>query len=263
MTTRHSGGSYLNRVELMNGCLAKGHCNLFIPSTLNGSCNGRDGIDKTKLHQNLESAIDVYIDRVNGAPCEDASICLVKGAKDEIAQSLQERRTKLLTFLPGSQKDKETLKKTDSTLFQYFEEVWAIRNSHMVKDLPEKYIFMLIPCYQPTCFHPVCKKGGSSDKDHWFEGGPQLKNIPLPIPDKERPWGGPCAKCGDQCPGHYLKPEATFKEIQKHGTKNCMIFPPTERIKKEYNASVKAKNPLEQSSIQTLAQKNTPKGRRC
>ena len=36
VTTRHSGGSYLNKVELMNGCLAVAHSNLSIPSTLEG-----------------------------------------------------------------------------------------------------------------------------------------------------------------------------------------------------------------------------------
>ena len=38
VTTRSSGSSYLNRVELQNGCLAHGHSNTFIPSTLTGSC---------------------------------------------------------------------------------------------------------------------------------------------------------------------------------------------------------------------------------
>ena len=33
VTTRCSGDSYLNRVELQNGCLSKGHSNTFIPST--------------------------------------------------------------------------------------------------------------------------------------------------------------------------------------------------------------------------------------
>ena len=38
VTTRSSGSSYLNRVELQNGCLAHGHSNTFIPSTIAGSC---------------------------------------------------------------------------------------------------------------------------------------------------------------------------------------------------------------------------------
>ena len=37
VSSRSSGSSYLNRVELQNGCLALGHNNLFIPSTLAGS----------------------------------------------------------------------------------------------------------------------------------------------------------------------------------------------------------------------------------
>ena len=32
VTTRHSGGSYFNCVELQNGCLALAHSHLFIPS---------------------------------------------------------------------------------------------------------------------------------------------------------------------------------------------------------------------------------------
>ena len=41
-SARSSGSSYLNRFELQNGCLALGHANLFIPSTLSGS-NNRHG----------------------------------------------------------------------------------------------------------------------------------------------------------------------------------------------------------------------------
>ena len=36
VTSRSSGSSYLNRVELQNGCLSLGHSNTFIPSTLGG-----------------------------------------------------------------------------------------------------------------------------------------------------------------------------------------------------------------------------------
>lgn len=31
VTTRHSGSSYLNKVELLNGCISVGHSNVFIP----------------------------------------------------------------------------------------------------------------------------------------------------------------------------------------------------------------------------------------
>ena len=36
VTARNSGASYLNRMELQNGCLALAHTNLFIPLNLNG-----------------------------------------------------------------------------------------------------------------------------------------------------------------------------------------------------------------------------------
>ena len=45
VTTRHSGSSYLNPVELMNGCIAKAHSNLYIPSTLVGSNFDANGLD--------------------------------------------------------------------------------------------------------------------------------------------------------------------------------------------------------------------------
>ena len=79
--TRHSGGSYLNRVEMQNGCLALAHSNLFILSTLTGSNNSSTGIDTERLLTNLDNAINVYIDRVNGAPCGQSPITLFKGAK--------------------------------------------------------------------------------------------------------------------------------------------------------------------------------------
>ena len=67
VTTTHRGGSYLNRVELQNGCLAVAQSNLFIPSTLCGSNFNGKGLDKAKLAANLEAAMDVCIDRVSGA----------------------------------------------------------------------------------------------------------------------------------------------------------------------------------------------------
>ena len=51
VTARNSGASYLNRVELQNGCLSLAHSNLFIPSNLSGSCfDSETGkVDKEKL----------------------------------------------------------------------------------------------------------------------------------------------------------------------------------------------------------------------
>ena len=86
VTTRSSGSSYKNRVELQNGCLALGHANLFIPSTLNGSCMVSGQVDDDLLCKNLDSAIDVYISRVDQAPCARTVIHLMKGAKSDSVQ---------------------------------------------------------------------------------------------------------------------------------------------------------------------------------
>ena len=66
VTSRSSGSSYLNQVELQNGCLSLGHANTSIPSTLKGSCvNPETGVvDNNKLKENLKVAIDAYISRV-------------------------------------------------------------------------------------------------------------------------------------------------------------------------------------------------------
>ena len=111
VTARFAGGSYLNKVELQNGCLALGHSNLFIPSTINGSnFDSNRKLDKTKLKQNLEAAIDVYISAVNGSPCGGKPIHLVKGAQDELSKTYQERRQRLITFLRGTKKKKDGAK---------------------------------------------------------------------------------------------------------------------------------------------------------
>ena len=51
-----------------------GHANVFIPSTLGGTCvdinTGKT--DEQKYENNVELATDVYIDRVNPAPCDNS-----------------------------------------------------------------------------------------------------------------------------------------------------------------------------------------------
>ena len=102
VTSRFSGGSYLNQVELLNGCLAVGHSNLFIPSTILGSNLGADGgTDKEKLHANIDAATDVYINSVSRTKCAGNPIVLVKGAQNEMSKVYLERRGHLLTYLQG------------------------------------------------------------------------------------------------------------------------------------------------------------------
>ena len=205
-------------MELLNGCLAVAHSNLFIPSTLGGPCYTEKGLDKEQLAKNLELAMDVYIRKVDGAPCAKQPIRLVKGANGIRGKHLGERRPKLLTFLKGKKNEKEALKQSEPTLYSYFEEVWGVRNRHMVKDLPHPYVFMLLPCKAKDCRHPRCQDNGNSDNGStWFPGGPPLSYFPIPIADPKRPWGGPCEQCGDKCPGHYLRPEEHHNFYQTHG----------------------------------------------
>ena len=143
VTTRSSGSSYLNRVELQNGCLSRGHRNLFIPSTLSGSCMEKEQVNQDVLCKNLELAIDNYISFVNKSPCGNTVIHLYKGADatDYIAQ-----RDYLKIFLEGSkQKNAPNL-----ALYSKFEMIWQIRNNHLIVTCAQQYIFYLLARFKPS-----------------------------------------------------------------------------------------------------------------
>ena len=125
VTSRSSGSSYLNRVELQNGCLALAHANLFIPSTLNGMPINPDtgSVDMAIVTSNLNQAADIYIQRVNQCSCGDTKVHLFKGAD---STPFQLKRTKLMTFLKGSKKKKEALRQDDPALFDYFSRTWRL-----------------------------------------------------------------------------------------------------------------------------------------
>ena len=125
VTSRQSGGSNLNQVELQNGCEAKARCGVFIPSTLNGSNLSQDGkLDKNRLCQNLSDAISVYISRVQGASCGDAKIFHCKGADSLSYQSL---RDKLLVFIHGTKEKKLELKRDYPNDYQYISTIFEMR----------------------------------------------------------------------------------------------------------------------------------------
>ena len=185
LTTRDSGSSNKNRVELQNGCLALAHSNLFIPSTLNGSClDSQSGnVDEGKLKQNLSDAIDVYISRVNKCPCADTVVHLYKGTESSEIQGL---RTMVKTFLKGKPSLKTKLKEEHPKEYQRIEDVWNLRARHLVPGLPDKYVFHLTCCYQDECIHPLCKDGRPAVEPTWYPGGPPLSFTPLPVPDPKR-----------------------------------------------------------------------------
>lgn len=217
VTSRSSGGSYLNRVELQNGCLALAHANLFIPSTLHGSCRSESGqIDQSLLQKNLDAAIDVYISRVDGAPCASTQIHLYKGAE---SSTEREESRMLNTFLKDKKKQQEELKLNHPEMHQKFERVWQLRKRHLRNPkFPSKYLFYLVCCYQPDCIHPVCQRERSDPQRSWYLGGPSLQFVPIPMPDSLRPYGGQCKECKGICAGHYLKPDKLLEHFNSKGT---------------------------------------------
>ena len=250
VSSRHSGGSYLNEVELMNGCIAKAHGNLFIPSTLAGSNFDSNGLNAKKLNENMDIATDVYIDRVDGAPCCGTTLKLHTGGKNE---TMSERRESLLVFLKGSAKDKKQLKKNRPDLYEYFERVWMVRENHMKNDLPGNYLFMLNLCYQIGCPHPLCHDETVRKDEKWFEDGPPLTYLPIPIPDPKRPWGGNCKECTQLCSGHYLKPKEHAEFVREHGL--MLSKPPSIVIKEEFYDSLKRGRTLSEEKILDVAKK--------
>ena len=102
---RSSDSSFLNRVELQNGCLSLAHAYLFIPSNINGTCfdPNTGKLDEQRLRTNLGLAMDIYISRVNGAPCGESQIHLFKGADSSEKRQL---RNHVLVYLKGSMEQK-------------------------------------------------------------------------------------------------------------------------------------------------------------
>ena len=236
VTARSSGSSYLNRVELQNGSLSKAHANLFIPSTLNGSSYTGSKVDESKLKANLMAAANVYIKRCDGAPCGDATIHLYKGAD---STSRQATRSRLLTFLKGTNKQKAVLKQEHPNEYELFTKVWSIRERHVVQKVPFQYAFFLYPCYELECPHPVCKQGKPLIEPTWFQGGPPLSYLPLPVVDTTRPWGNlGCPTCSQLCCGHYLKPNEAYK--QQHSVTTAQ--PPSQILYEEHKCNPRRSN---------------------
>lgn len=232
VTSRNSGASYKNRVELHNGCLALAHANLFIPSTLNGSClDGGGKVNEKVLRENLSSAIDIYISRVDKAPCAGTEINLYRGSD---SSSYQKENELVKIFLKGSKASKEKLKTDHPDEFQRIKQIWDVRETHLRKDLPIKYILCLTCCYKESCIHPLCKEGEPSDDVRWYPGGPPMSFIPLPTPDPNRCYGREdCEECKGLCSGHFLKLDDLWEHVSNGG--KLLSEPPSEVLLKEFN----------------------------
>lgn len=205
VTTRSSGDSFLNRVELQNGCLSRSHSNLFIPSTLCGDPYDADGqFDEAKHCENLKAALQQYIARVDGSPCMKTSISLHMGmSRNEFV----ERRSRLLVFLKGSTKARAQLREEDAEEYKYFEKVWKVRCNHMNKTLPSNYVFFLKCCGEDNCPHPLCapntttERSGFSAKQASVEAGRiDYKDV---VCTCRKPEGKKLLICCDQCGEWY------------------------------------------------------------
>lgn len=232
VTTRCSGSSYLNRVELQNGCLSLGHANTFIPSTMAG-CNidpETGNIDQAKLKENLNLAITAYVSRVSGCSCGDTTIQLFRGSNSDHLQTMS---SSLDTFLKGSKKQKEALQYQQPEVYGHFQKVWDIRNRHMVKNLPP-YLFFLKCCFERDCPHPVCQSGESVAL-RWYPGGPTVDFLPFPFPDPKRSYGGSCDTCKSFCCGHYITKLINITNPQEV---KSIVMPPSVVLKESF-ASLK------------------------
>ena len=160
-------------------------------------------MNKEILQKNLELATEVYINYVNKYPCGNTVIHLFKGAD---LSNNQHFRDQLKIFLKGSKVKKEQLKLAEPELYSLFNEVWSVRQHHVIDGLPGQYMFLLVCCFDHDCIHPRCKESGSMYREilTWFPGGPPLTYIPLPVPDRDRPWGSSeCVECSGFCAGHF------------------------------------------------------------
>ena len=232
VTSRNSGASFRNRVELQNGCIALAHANLFIPSTLNGSCLNSGGmVNENVLRENLSSAIDVYLSRVDKAPCAGTQIHLYRGAD---SSSYQRENDLVVKYLKGTVAGKAKLEKVHPDEIEKIKKIWDLRKRHLKKNVPSKYIYCLNCCYKTGCIHPLCQAGAPSQTYKWYTNGPPLSFLPLPAPDPEKPFGwNECEDCEERCSGHYYKIENLWEKVSKGN--HTQVEPPSQVILDEYN----------------------------
>jgi hypothetical protein len=152
VTSRYSGGSNLNRVELQNRCESKARAGLFIPSTLNGSNLGVSSgeVHNDQLRRNMLDAVDVYMSRVGGTPCGDTTIKLFPGNENKGYQDLGE---KFCIVLKGNKGQKQKLKEEFPNEFAYIQKLLQIQKNHINRTIPCHYIFHLVCCYKKECSH--------------------------------------------------------------------------------------------------------------
>ena len=205
-------------------------------------------MDNSILAANLNKAADIYIERVNQCPCGDTKIHLMKGAS---SVEYQEKRRKLQIFLKGSNIKKEELRRDELDLFDYFSRVWSVCCNHVCQKVPMQYVFLLMCCYKPDCYHPLCQQQTHPKHPKWFSDGPDVENVRLllPVLDPSRPFAGTdCKLCKGRCSGHFLPAE------QRLSSQDEPMMPPSSTIKKFLSLKRKGSEPTE-DQIEMVARK--------
>ena len=101
------------------------------------------------------------------------------------------------------------------------------------------------PCVLQDCLYPVYKKGRPSVVPSWYEGGPPITYLHLPVADENKPWGNIlCDTCECFFAGHYSHKliDTTDKSAL------AMYIPPTSRVLKEFT-SLKVYPPPQEYTI--------------
>ena len=268
VTSRQSGGSYLNPVERMNGALKLAESHFFIPSTLlcpidkpgMGPWHKRIG-GKDDLFRNLNEARRVYIDRVNGAPFMGSRIQLQNGCDSSHSTFVSDKgvridllddqvQTMLTTFAkvqfshfikhPDATKCTGITSKTNPVVI-FFASIMEMIVRHEIKterlhntaQYKYKYYFGLALCCMPECIHPVCKQyaeRGETYDETWFPGGPRIRDRLYPVRDPDVIVGSDCPRCcPNKCMGHHLLGEAAIRRQMSHPDTR-LFWPPSEQI---------------------------------
>ena len=110
-------------------------------------------VDRDKYVTNMDLATDMYISRVNDCLCGDGVIHLFKGTDSSQKQS---EREYLLQYLKDTKKQNDLLKLEQPQLYSFFDQVWSVRKSHLVENVPPQYVFFPVCCSKTNCCHPIC-----------------------------------------------------------------------------------------------------------
>lgn len=124
-----------------------------------------------------------------------------------------------IQYLKSSKRQKDALR-VEQPFFKRFGHLGQIT---WPNKLPTQYLFYLLCCYNCTaqgCLQPICQKE-RTETPTWFNGGPPILCLPLPIPDSSRPWGSQCSECKGSCYGHFLQPAEVLQS-----TLQPMLEPP-------------------------------------